>query len=117
MKRTRSGFTLIELMVVMGILMFLFGLGVAILAAVYQRWETSKGAEMVQAGLARARQEARRSGKPTGIRLVSQGGNATNLSFVQQPLIGSGNGGYFVPEGAGLPTKNPPANGLKYYRV
>jgi type II secretory pathway pseudopilin PulG len=83
-KSEHAGFTLIELLVVMGILMFLFGLGIAILPAVYQKWTTTKGAEMVQGALARARQEARRSGRATGIRL--SGSTVKDLSFVQQPI-------------------------------
>jgi prepilin-type N-terminal cleavage/methylation domain-containing protein len=83
-KTEHAGFTLIELLVVMAILMFLFGLGIAILPAVYQKWTTTKGAEMVQGALARARQEARRSGHATGIRL--SGATVTDLSFIQQPI-------------------------------
>jgi type II secretory pathway pseudopilin PulG len=120
--RHRTGFTLIELLVVMGILMFLFGLGIAILPAVYQRWETTKGAEIVQGALARARQEARRSGKPTGVRLLVGGQYAADLRLIQQPVMGSGAGGYFIPEGAGLPAKTIPAApdpraNLTWYRM
>src|SRR4029453_7309252 len=86
--RRRAGFTLIELLVVMGVLMFLFGLGVAILPSIYQRWETTKGVEMLQGRLAPAPREARRSGKPTGIRMTSSAGMVINLKFVQQPIDG-----------------------------
>jgi type II secretory pathway pseudopilin PulG len=109
-----SGFTLIELLVVMGILMFLFGLGIAILPAIYQRWEVSKGAQLVQGALARARQEARRSGRPTGVRLTATAGSVQDLKLIQQPVDGSGAGGYFVPEGAGLPNL---AGGPGFVRV
>jgi type II secretory pathway pseudopilin PulG len=104
-KSEHAGFTLVELLVVMGILMFLFGLGIAILPAVYQKWTTTKGAEMVQGALARARQEARRSGHATGIRL--SGATVTDLSFVQQPIDFTG--GTLTAQG-GQPTVqiNPP---------
>ena len=121
MTRKRSGFTLIELLVVMGILMFLFGLGIAILPGIYQKWETLKGAEMVQAALARARQESRRSGRPTGIRFApGAGGSISNLKLIQQPIDATGAaapaGGYLIPEGAGLPTLAPIGN-TRYFVV
>jgi prepilin-type N-terminal cleavage/methylation domain-containing protein len=121
-RKPRQGFTLVELLVVMGILMFLFSLGIAILPAVYQRWETAKGAEQVQGALARARQEARRSGKPTGIRMIAQGGNVQDLRFIQQPIdssdvAGAGPGDYLVPEGAGLPRPAGGAIGNNRYLV
>lgn len=83
-KSKHAGFTLVELLVVMGIIMFLFGLGIAILPAIYQKWTTAKGGELVQGALSRARQEARRSGRPTGVRF--SGSQVTDLTFVQQPI-------------------------------
>ncbi len=111
--RRRSGFTLIELLVVMGILMFLFGLGIGILPSVYQRWETSYGTQVVQNTLARARQEARRSGRNTGVRLmVPNYPKVTDIKFVQQPLDATDAtlgqpGDYVYPDGAGLPMQLP----------
>jgi type II secretory pathway pseudopilin PulG len=111
-RQRRTGFTLIEMLVVMGIIMFLFSLGIGILLAVNQRWESAKGAEMVQGALARARQEARRSGKPTGVRLSNNGNIVQNLAFVQQPIdLMTGPAGpaiagpndYILSDGAGLP--------------
>src|SRR5262245_60524806 len=122
MTRKRTGFTLIELLVVMGILMFLFGLGIAILPGIYQKWETVKGAEMVQGALARARQEARRSGRPTGVRFTTSGGQVNVLKLIQQPIDARGAGGpvaggaYLIPEGAGLPTLAPVGN-MRYFTV
>jgi type II secretory pathway pseudopilin PulG len=104
-KSEHAGFTLVELLVVMGILMFLFGLGIAILPAVYQKWTTTKGAEMVQGALARARQEARRSGRATGIRL--SGATVTDLSFIQQPIDLTG-GALSAQAGAVQAQINPP---------
>jgi prepilin-type N-terminal cleavage/methylation domain-containing protein len=118
----RDGFTLIELLVVMGIILFLFGMGVAILPSVYQRWEATNGAQMVQGTFARARQEARRSGRPTGVRMLVQAGTyASDLKFVQQPLDGlnpaqAGPSDYLIPDGAGLPAKagTQPIANLRY---
>jgi type II secretory pathway pseudopilin PulG len=117
----RNACTLIELLVVMAILMFLFGLGIGFLPSVYQRWETTYGIQTVQNTLARARQEARRSGRPTGVRFPIQAGNlVTSLKIVQQPLddiytnaapaaiLGND---YLVPDGAGLPIQTPVAAG------
>src|SRR5262245_14763874 len=86
----RQGFTLIELMVVMGIFAFLFALGVAMLPSIYQKWESAQGGQIVQGALARARQEARRSNRPSGVRLLTEqkfGKTASlKLQFIQQPM-------------------------------
>jgi type II secretory pathway pseudopilin PulG len=111
--RDRSAFTIVELLVVMGILMFLFGLGVAMLPSVYQKVESAKGAEILQGAFARARQEARRSGRPSGVRLFPDPPNnvyVSSLQFVQEPVDLTGG----VLTGAGVNvTVNPnpdPAN-------
>jgi type II secretory pathway pseudopilin PulG len=114
-----KGFTLVELLVVMGILMLLFGIGVAFLPSVYQRMESAKGAEQLQGALARARQEARRSGRPSGVRLIDSGGGLVpNIAFVQQPIDltggfltapdpGNGQPQQVTINGADLSTINP----------
>jgi len=88
---TRRGFTLIELLVVIGIIIFLFGLIYAFLPAVYQRTESTQGAQMVQATLAQARQRARRDGLACGIRfepdrsIPGPARYVTVLKWIQQP--------------------------------
>lgn len=87
----RRGFTLIELLVVIGIIIFLFGLVYAFLPAVYQRTESTQGAQMVQNALAQARQRARRDGLACGIRfepdrtIPGPARYVTVLKWIQQP--------------------------------
>jgi len=95
----RAGFTLIELLVVIGILIFLFGLTVAFLPAVYQRDGAARGAQVVQAALAEARQRARRDKLNTGLRIAPTNAQyCTTLTWVQQPIDLSG-GTLTVPRG------------------
>jgi len=71
-KRTlpfRSAFTLIELLVVMSIMILLAALAVAFIPNVAEAERTARGADRLQGWLLIARQQAKRDGVPTGIRL------------------------------------------------
>ncbi|MBL8796744.1 MAG: prepilin-type N-terminal cleavage/methylation domain-containing protein [Planctomycetia bacterium] len=86
-RQRRAGFTLIELLVVIGILLFLFGLTVAFLPAVYQRDGAARGAQVLQAALAEARQRARRDKLNTGLRIApTRAQFCERLTWVQQPV-------------------------------
>jgi prepilin-type N-terminal cleavage/methylation domain-containing protein len=102
--RGRQGFTLIEMLLVIGIILFLFGLVAAFLPAVYKRDDSTRAAQMVQTRLAMARQRARRDNLACGIRfapdttLPGPPRFVTNLAMVQQPLDIVGR-----PDAPGLP--------------
>ena len=67
-QRRPSGFTLVELLVAMGIIVFLFALTVAFLVGIYQRKDTATAAQQIQGLLLKVKMKAKRDGKPCGIR-------------------------------------------------
>jgi prepilin-type N-terminal cleavage/methylation domain-containing protein len=71
----RRGFTLIEMLVVMGIMLLLFAIGVAFLPGMYQRNDGPVNAAAVQRLLVKARTEARTYNKITGV--IFNPGNPT----------------------------------------
>jgi prepilin-type N-terminal cleavage/methylation domain-containing protein len=66
----RAGFTLIEMLVVLAIILVLAGLSVALIPTVGEKQRVADGASQLQSWLAYARQLARRDQRPTGIRLL-----------------------------------------------
>lgn len=85
--RRRVGFTLMELLVVITILAFLAALTALYFPRFQDREIVARGADQLQGWLLMAKQQARRDGLPTGLRLVVPGGQAyaTELVYVQQP--------------------------------
>ena len=97
----RPGFTLIEMLVVLAILVTLFGLTVAFLPRVQERERAARGADRLQGWLLIAKQRALRDRTPTGLRLITDPGNPNwvrDLEYVQQPDDYSGGTflGFFV---------------------
>src|SRR5271154_4483616 len=81
----RSGFTLIEMLVVLLILMILAGLVMAFMPAVSTKQQSERGGLILRTGINQTKQNARRDGKSAGIRLTPSSGFATNPAFIQKP--------------------------------
>jgi len=88
MRGRRRGFTMIELIVVMAIILILATLAVALLPRFFEQQKATKGAGMLQGWLLLAKQRALRDRAPTGLRLDVDANNptqVTSLHFIQQP--------------------------------
>jgi prepilin-type N-terminal cleavage/methylation domain-containing protein len=90
----RRAFTLIEMVVVMGIVLMLAALSVYMLPRIQDNVRVSQAADRLQGWLFNAKQRAKRDGLPTGIRFVydannyvgfDPNGTVTQLFYVQQP--------------------------------
>lgn len=82
----RSGFTLVEMLVVIILLLILTTLAVAILPNLSDKRAAARAADQVQGWLVQARSKAQRDQMPTGLRLIADGdGMVRRLEFVQQP--------------------------------
>ena len=78
----RDAFTLIELLVVIGIIAFLAALTAVMFVGFGSSETGQRGADQMSGWLLIARQQARRDGVPTGIRIDVTG---TQVQYVQQP--------------------------------
>jgi type II secretory pathway pseudopilin PulG len=91
-KESRPGYSLVELMVVLGIILGVMGMVIAIYPSYSQREDMFKAGDIVRNSLMRARHWAIRDKAITGIRFDSLPGNlGASLTFVQSPptLYGS----------------------------
>ncbi len=91
--KSRSAYSLVELLVVLGIILGVMGMVVAIYPSYSQREDMFKAGDIVRNSLMRARQWAIRDKAVTGIRFDTIPGNlGASLTFVQSPptLYGSG---------------------------
>jgi prepilin-type N-terminal cleavage/methylation domain-containing protein len=83
---SRRGFTLVELLVAMGILLFLAALAVYLLPRMQDNIKVAQAGERLQGWLLNARQRGKRDQLPTGLRLVyDANGLVTQLLYIQQP--------------------------------
>jgi prepilin-type N-terminal cleavage/methylation domain-containing protein len=91
----RHGFTLVEMLVVLSLILVLAALGIAFIPRVTERQKTGRAADQLQGWLFIARQWAKRDGRPTGVR-IQQGriyptpaspnlNYRTELQYIQQP--------------------------------
>src|SRR5437868_2093965 len=82
----RHGFTLVELLVVMGLLLVLAALAVMIIPSISNDQRATQGATQLQQWLEIAKQRAMRDRAPRGIRLVpgSIAGQITELEYIEQ---------------------------------
>lgn len=81
----RRGFTLIELLVVVMILGILFGLGVFFYPSYTSKQKLTSATNSLTGALIRAKQQAKRDGLPTGVRLIATGTNSVEVQLIQQP--------------------------------
>lgn len=86
MKR-RTGFTLIEMLVVMSLIILLAGLAVAFLPGVNDQQRAARGATMLQGYLAIAKQKAFQRRSIYGLRLTNTAGNGiiTDFQYIEKP--------------------------------
>jgi prepilin-type N-terminal cleavage/methylation domain-containing protein len=89
-KTTRRGFTLIELMVVMGIIILLAVLGYMVLPPLSADNNRVRTLDALSEYLLTAKMRAKRDGLATGIRLLGAPGTVSTLAYVQQPDLITG---------------------------
>jgi prepilin-type N-terminal cleavage/methylation domain-containing protein len=81
----RRGFTLIELLVVLGIILLIVALGYFVFPRYADR-KMQYAADRLQGWLLNAKMQAKRDGRPTGLRIQFNSTNtATSLVYIQQP--------------------------------
>jgi prepilin-type N-terminal cleavage/methylation domain-containing protein len=110
MYRRRAGFTLIELIVVITIIIILAGLALAFLPTATDRQRATQGAGMLQGWLLIAKQRALRDQAPRGLRLVIDPANptiVTQCQYIEQP----------DPMSGGQAMTNPAANTVTFTGV
>jgi len=81
----RRGFTIIELLVVLAIIMMLIALSYGLSPRLQDRKKMQRGTDQVASALVIAKQRAKRDRVPTGIRLVDNGGSIRTMIYIQQP--------------------------------
>jgi prepilin-type N-terminal cleavage/methylation domain-containing protein len=82
----RPGFTLIEMLVVLSLVLLLATILVTLGPRLAERARAAKGAELLQEWLLVAKQRALRDKIPTGIRLIpGTGGLINTVQYIQQP--------------------------------
>src|SRR4051794_15354659 len=87
-KRTgrRPGFTLVELLVVLGVILVLMTLVVAFVPRTMEQQRVTRAASQLQGWLSLAKQWALRDRAPRGIRFTFDATNRiTTLNYVEQP--------------------------------
>jgi prepilin-type N-terminal cleavage/methylation domain-containing protein len=91
--RRRPGFTLVEMLVVIAIIAFLFSMLVLLGPAILKSEQASRGAQALQGSLFIAREQALRDHNPYGIRLLRESNNSASsnynvvrsFQYIQQP--------------------------------
>jgi len=107
-QRRRLAFTLVELLVVMGVVLVLMTLAVAFVPRAQEQQRVSRGASQVQGWLAIAKQWALRDRAPRGLRLTPNAGNGnwvTTMQYIEQPDDFLGPSGSFVQVALATPSK------------
>jgi prepilin-type N-terminal cleavage/methylation domain-containing protein len=106
--KRRSAFTLVELLVVIGIILIIAALGVTMLPRFQQDQKVQRGADQLQQFLLIARQRAKRDQLATGVRLyITPGSNLVNqLAYIQQPAPFTGGNLTSASVVNGIPTVN-----------
>lgn len=90
-RTTRPAFTLVELLVAMGIIIALASIALLVVPDVLTQDRTTDGATTVRQYLMIAKARALRDGQPTGVRFLAGGQSnpawVTEVQFVQQPQV------------------------------
>src|SRR5438477_13039599 len=84
----RAGFTLVELVVVIGIIVILLAIGAAVLPGMQGNQKVQNGVDRLAQWLIIAKNRAKHDGLPTGLRFALDPNNPTQVSqfvYVQQP--------------------------------
>jgi prepilin-type N-terminal cleavage/methylation domain-containing protein len=87
-RRRRDGFTLVELIVVMALILLLAAIGVMFIPTFQEQQRAARGGVLLQGWLAIAKQQARRDQGARGIRLFPSSGNASHvrdLAYTEAP--------------------------------
>ena len=84
--RPRPGFTLVEMLIVMGIILILATLAFLFIPNLDRNKGVPNGTMQVQGWINLMKQQALRDQKPKGIRLIHDGsGRCTQLQYIEQP--------------------------------
>jgi prepilin-type N-terminal cleavage/methylation domain-containing protein len=123
----RPGFTLIELLVVIGLLVLLAALTAVLFPAVQGRQQVESGASSLSGWLLIAKQQARRDGVPTGVRLIPDtngDGFVRQLQYIQQPddfavgsYTGQFNGNPYQAQFSGVSFADPTTGAPTVYSI
>lgn len=97
MRRDRPGFTLIEMLIVVGIVLVLAVIAVPITLRMMERDNVSEGAKIVMGAIGRAKGLALHDRNAAGIRLLVVNGRAEQIEFIEDP--GPFNEGYVTANG------------------
>jgi type II secretory pathway pseudopilin PulG len=100
----RGGFTLVEVCLVLALLIVIGSLAIPLLGGSFKRQALTSGADLLRAGLSRARLQAMQSGQPYVLRVQPKGSWYQILSLDQLAL----------PESQALPADNPDAEHSAY---
>src|SRR5262245_34436248 len=111
LSQRRPSFTLMEMLVVIGIIIVLATLSVAIIPSVQQRTKAARASDQVQGKLVIARESALRDHLPRGMRLLIDldpryGYVARSLVYIEQPDPFTGGAIVFDPPGAPTSMQN-----------
>ena len=111
----RGGFTLIELIVVIGIILVIAALGAAFAPTISDSQNLTRSVDNLEQWLLTAKMRAKRDGLATGIRFIPPDplnptvGPFSEFQYIQQPDAMTGGTIVFVPNGS-----NPPAGAAAF---
>ncbi len=109
-----AGFTLIEMVVVIGIIVILLAIGAAFLPGLQGNQKVQNGVDRLAQWLLIAKNRAKHDGLPTGLLFLPSGTQVSQFVYVQQPDVMSGdpsvgNSCYTQPVMVGMQVTYPPS--------
>ncbi len=116
LKTDHCGFTLVELLVVISILLALTGIVVLFFPSMQEQARAARGAAMLQGWLQVAKTRALRDQAPRGLRLLISGNLVTQAQYIEQPddFFGGLNSDILVANPTDPPGNNP-ISVVKFY--